>query len=143
MNSHIYTHKICLNFAALTFKDPWNPKTQGFANSNYSNDFYLFDNENWPEKNSCNTSKTILLDYGITLKNISYPVQCIQTRRSDTNVKTPSSGKAVWRTPQHLFVSYHSIINVMPKITSQIFWFTKYWLLLALDLILLLSLSCY
>ena len=65
-------------------------------------------------------------------------------------------GQAVWyrrqnallrqsslKGPQHLFVSYHNIINVMPKITSQIFWFTKYWLLLALDLFLLLSLSCY
>ena len=52
---------------------------------------------------------------------------------------TKASNQAVWherqnallrqsslKGPQHLFVSYHSIINVMPKITSQIFWFTKY-----------------
>ena len=36
-----------------------------------------------------------------------------------------------------------SIIIVMPKISSQIIGFTKYWHLLALDLFLLLALCCY
>ena len=45
--------------------------------------------------------------------------------------------------PRNFVLTICSIIIVMPKISSQIIRFTKYWHLLALDLFLLVSLCCY